>query len=245
MKKFLQRFPESIARLSIVFIFFITAVLLVRFLIPDSLKNGKEHRTATVEREVAKPLQYAGSDACADCHEQYQKKKEGYHRNLSCETCHGIAKAHAENPEIKPAINKKREACTLCHNYNPSRPTGFPQINPVVHNPLKQCDECHNPHDPKPPRTPRECQACHQQIERTKSVSAHVQLECTNCHTVTEQHKISPRQVKANIPNDRSFCGKCHAQDSKNKEAQKIDINTHGEKYLCWQCHYPHMPEVN
>ncbi len=22
-----------------------------------------------------------------------------------------------------------------------------------------------------------------------------------------------------------------------------IDVDTHGGRYLCWQCHYPHLPE--
>jgi ribosomal protein S27AE len=48
----------------------------------------------------------------------------------------------------------------------------------------------------------------------------------------------------ATIPAEREFCGKCHSQDSQIKELPKVDLATHGEKYLCWQCHYPHMPEV-
>jgi hypothetical protein len=245
MKNFFQRFPDALIRIGAVFLLFISAVLLVRFIIPSSLKNEKEHVDATIERETSRPVRYAGSDVCADCHEEYRLKKEGYHRNLSCETCHGTAKEHSENPtEIKPVLPKKREACALCHTYNPSRPTGFPQINPVVHNPLKPCITCHNPHDPKPPRVPQECQACHAEIARTKAVSPHVQLECTTCHVVPQQHKITPREVKASIPAERSFCGKCHSKDSANKETPKIDLSVHGEKYLCWQCHYPHMPEV-
>ncbi len=245
MKKFLQRFPESIVRVSIVFLSFICIVLFVRFLIPSSLKNDEEHRQATIERETSKPIRYAGSDVCADCHEQNSIKKGGYHHDLSCETCHGVAKEHSENPDIKPIINRKREACSICHTYNPSRPTGFPQINPIVHNPLSQCIKCHNPHDPKPMRVPDECKACHGEIARTKAVSPHVLLECTTCHSVDKQHKVTPRQVKAGIPKDRSFCGKCHSNSSAVKDTPKIDLGTHGEKYLCWQCHYPHMPEVH
>jgi predicted CXXCH cytochrome family protein len=50
--------------------------------------------------------------------------------------------------------------------------------------------------------------------------------------------------VASTIPDDRSFCGKCHGEDSGVKSTPKIDLLEHGEKYLCWQCHYPHMPEV-
>jgi DnaJ-class molecular chaperone len=138
-----------------------------------------------------------------------------------------------------------REFCVRCHAYSPSRPTGFPQINPATHNPLKACTLCHNPHDPKPPHAPQECQACHGEIARTKALSPHVQLECTTCHTVPAEHKVEPRIVRATIPADREFCGRCHGMDAPVKGTPKIDILMHGEKYLCWQCHYPHMPEVD
>jgi ribosomal protein S27AE len=78
-----------------------------------------------------------------------------------------------------------------------------------------------------------------------KALSPHVQLECTTCHAVPEGHKVTPRAIQASIPPNRDFCGKCHATDSQIKGTPKIDVATHGEKYLCWQCHYPHMPEVN
>jgi hypothetical protein len=80
-----------------------------------------------------------------------------------------------------------------------------------------------------------------------KAVSHHVQLECTVCHQAPQQHKVSPRSVKPSKPQTREFCGKCHGKDAKDKlakNAPKIDMGEHGEKYVCWQCHYPHSPEV-
>ena len=246
MKKLFQRLPESLIRVGIVFLLFATTVAFARWMIPASLKNRKEQRQATVKREAAKPIRYAGSNACAECHGKINATKiAGYHRDLSCETCHGAAEAHAEDPDVKAATNPRREACALCHNYDPSKPTGYPQINPVVHNPRKQCIQCHKPHDPKPPHVPQECQACHAQIARTKEVSPHVNLPCTACHSVDIGHKIAPREVMANIPTDRSFCAKCHSKESRVEGTTKVDFTTHGEKYLCWQCHYPHMPELH
>jgi hypothetical protein len=246
MKNFFKRLPEAVVRVGIVFLLFISTVAFARWMIPASLKNGREHRTATVKRESAKTVHYAGADACNECHKEINAvKTDGYHRNLSCETCHGASKDHSEDPDVKPLTEKARDACTRCHAYDPSRPTGFPQINPVVHNPRKQCVECHKPHSPKPPHVPQECEACHAQIARTKEVSPHDVLPCTTCHTVDVQHKVSPREVRAKIPSDRSFCAKCHSSDSQVKDTQKVDLKTHGEKYLCWQCHYPHMPELH
>ena len=37
------------------------------------------------------------------------------------------------------------------------------------------------------------------------------------------------------------FCGKCHSKGTHKKGIPAIDMDTHGEKYVCWQCHYPHM----
>ncbi|MBM4166113.1 MAG: hypothetical protein FJ218_04235 [Ignavibacteria bacterium] len=240
-----HKFPEAASRLLIVFAILIGGFIGIRVLLPDSVTDEDIHVQATIERETAKPMRYAGSAVCVECHEQSETKKQGYHKNLSCETCHGTAKEHSENPtEIKPVAQKKREFCTHCHMYNPSRPTGFPQINPIVHNPQKPCIFCHNPHDPKPPSVPQECQACHAEIARTKAVSAHVLLECTTCHEVPNEHKVTPRMVKASIPAERSFCGKCHGEGEEMKDVPKVDFASHGEKYLCWQCHYPHLPEI-
>lgn len=245
MKNFIQRFPDALVRLAVVFVVLIAVVLLVRTLLPASWTDTRLQRQETIERETAHPVRYAGSDVCAGCHDEYNVKRRGYHRNLSCETCHGTARDHVDNAsEVKPVLPRLREFCVRCHAYDRSRPTGFPQINPAAHNPLKACITCHNPHDPKPPTTPQECRGCHAEIARTKALSPHVQLECTTCHEVPAEHRTSPRSVLASIPKEREFCGKCHAKDSTVRETPKVDVVTHGEKYLCWQCHYPHMPEI-
>ncbi|MBS4029787.1 MAG: hypothetical protein KGZ58_14280 [Ignavibacteriales bacterium] len=245
LKLFFNKFPEQFLRLIVVFGVIVGGMLFIRFLLPPELKDTELHKKSTIERVTSLPVKFAGSEICADCHEEYNVKKAGYHKNLSCETCHGTAKEHTENPaEVKPVLPRLREFCVRCHTFDPSRPTGFPQINPIAHNPLQPCVSCHNPHDPKPPSVPSECQACHAEIARTKAISAHVLLECTTCHEVPQEHKVTPRAIKASIPSDRDFCGKCHAAQSEIKETSKVDFTTHGEKYLCWQCHYPHMPEV-
>jgi hypothetical protein len=250
MKKILSKMPDALVRLLVVFLgLILVGAFVVIVLIPKPMKDVKIQWADAVKSEQSKTVRYAGFHACAECHDKiYEKKKTGYHKDLSCETCHGPAKEHTEDPDkVKPAIPKERSFCPLCHAYNPSRPRGFPQINPVAHNPLKPCANCHNPHDPKPPVTPKECSACHGEIARTKAVSHHVMLECTTCHQAPQQHKIAPRSVKPTKPQNREFCGKCHAKDAKEKlakNAPKVDLGTHGEKYVCWQCHYPHSPEV-
>lgn len=241
-----MRIPEQVKRLALVIGIIVAGVLVTRFVaIPRSLIDRSMHKAATVQREIAKPVRFAGSTACAECHDDIAaRKSKGFHKNLACEGCHGPAVKHTEDPSgIKPPAPRDRKFCPVCHAYDASRPTGFPQINPTVHNPLKPCITCHNPHDPVPPHVPQACSACHAQIERTKAVSSHALLACTTCHKVPEQHKTAPRTALPSKPDTREFCGTCHGKDSPQKDAPKLDIAVHGRPYLCWQCHYPHLPE--
>ena len=110
---------------------------------------------------------------------------------------------------------------------------------------MKACASCHEAHDPRTPETPKECSACHAEIARTKSVSHHVYVTCVKCHETPEDHKISPRVYRPNKPVSREFCGSCHAKGADaSKDILRIDMETHGERYVCWQCHYPHLPEA-
>ena len=237
---------EQVRRLGLIAAIVVVAVLAVRFIaIPRSYFSTRLHRSSTVKREVAKPVSFAGMATCRECHSDvYDTKSNGYHRGLACETCHGPSAKHAEDPmSVKPYAPRDRKFCPVCHAYDRSRPTGFPQINPTIHNPLKPCITCHKPHDPVPPEVPHECSACHAQIARTKAVSSHALLRCTTCHTVPERHKSAPRTATPSKPERREFCGMCHGKDAAEKTAPKVDVTTHGCPYLCWQCHYPHLPE--
>ncbi len=243
---FMPRLPDPILRLSLVLAVLIAAILGLRQAIPPSLKNPDVQIASAIQTATSHEISYAGAPKCGECHEaQSTKKADGYHRNVSCETCHGPGVRHAADPtEVKPPAPRDRQFCPTCHAYNLSRPMGFPQINPITHNPLQPCFTCHDPHDPKPPSVPGECMACHGGIARTKAVSPHVLLDCTTCHVTPEDHKVTPRSVRPTKPTNRDFCGQCHRTDSGVPNVPKIDLATHGEKYLCWQCHYPHMPEV-
>ncbi|MBI2454720.1 MAG: hypothetical protein HYV46_01125 [candidate division NC10 bacterium] len=241
-----MRIPEQIQRLAVITAVIIVGVLVARFLlIPRSLISDELHRASTIQRENAKPIKFAGSSACQDCHEDKSSQmRKGYHKNLSCEGCHGPAVRHTEDPMgVKPPAPRDRKFCPLCHGYDASRPTGFPQINPTVHNPIKPCITCHNPHDPVPRQVPQSCSACHAQIQRTTAVSSHALLRCTTCHNVPAQHRKTPRSALPSKPESRAFCGSCHGKESAQKDAPKVDLTNHGSTYLCWQCHYPHLPE--
>lgn len=248
VKSLWNRIPEQVRRLSILIILLLGLFVVVRSLLvpPDFGKYG-HFRASAVDEIAAQEIQYAGHAICTDCHDDVvEVKAKGYHKTVNCEVCHGPAAAHTEDPEaVELQAPRGRGYCPLCHEYFPSRPTGFPQIVSASHNPMKSCITCHNPHDPKPPEAPRECEACHGTIARTKSLSHHVYLPCTRCHETPEEHKISPRAVLPKKPMTREFCGECHAREvPETKGIPQIDLAIHGERYVCWQCHYPHLPEA-
>lgn len=248
VKSIWKRLPEQVTRLVILAIAAIAMLILVRnILIPSDFGKYGHFRASAVDELAAQEVRYAGHEVCYDCHdEEVETKSQGYHRNVACEVCHGPAAAHVEDDEsAELRVPRERGYCPLCHEYLPSRPTGFPQIVSATHNPRKACVSCHNPHDPKPPETPKECEACHATIARTKSLSHHVDVPCVRCHETPEEHKVSPRLVFPGKPSSREFCGGCHARGGSGPAGiPKIDIVTHGERYVCWQCHYPHLPEA-
>lgn len=221
-------------------------VLRNRF-VPESFGEIGHYRAEAVTVAASQPIRYAGWQICGECHDAEDEAKSGsYHRALSCEVCHGPAAAHAEDYEAQaPLIPRERgAACLDCHEYLAARPTGFPQIIERLHNPLESCIDCHDPHDPTPPEVPGSCSACHAQIARTKAVSHHISLACETCHEVVEEHRTAPRSFLSKKPTTRELCGQCHARGAEAApEIPRVEMRTHGERYLCWQCHYPHFPE--
>lgn len=240
--------PQQLSRLLLLFALLGAGLVAARhYLVPETFGRLGHYRAAAIDAVVARNVKYVGRDVCAGCHEAAVKLHGlAHHQTVACEVCHGPGAAHVEAPtEYKPPAPLKRDFCILCHGYDPSRPTGFPQIDPVAHNPVKPCITCHSPHAPEPPHIPEECGACHGQIARTKAVSPHALLLCTRCHETPTRHKLVPRRNRPSQPGDRAFCGVCHAAGAKGpREVPRVDLASHGERYLCWQCHYPHDPEL-
>jgi hypothetical protein len=239
---------EQVARLGIVVAVIVAAVLLLRFVIlPESLFSARPHQVDTVGREMAKPVHHAGVAACRKCHEEeFQEKYGGKHRNIGCENCHGPSAAHAADPKAEmPRKPHEREDCLVCHGYDASRPNGFPQVDPQQHRPGKRCVNCHEGHDPVPPKAPTDCTGCHGRIEHTKALSKHALVPCADCHIVADQHMIEPRSALPSKPDSREVCGRCHAAGSTDPLAAKamVDLAKHGGTYVCWDCHYAHLPE--
>ena len=250
------KIPDQVARVGVLLVLAIVGLIVARArFIPETFGDEGHYRAAARTLVASQPIKYAGWQVCAECHdEEAEAKAKSYHRMLSCETCHGASSTHAEEAiegsfENRPVVPSTRGACLMCHGYLPSRPTGFPQIVELHHNPTKPCMKCHNPHDPKPPSEIDTCAACHAQIARSKAVSHHNPLACETCHDAAPEHSVKPRAHLPKKPSERAFCGKCHGKNAPQPEGieqriPRVDLADHGGTYLCWQCHYPHFPEA-
>jgi hypothetical protein len=243
-----SRIPDQVKRLSIPTVILVGSFIILRhLLIPADFGKYGHYRASAIDDTVSQQVKYSGHMICEDCHDDIIAiKKKSYHRDVMCEVCHGPSAAHTEDPDGNHlTAPRDRGYCPLCHEYLPSRPTGFPQIVSESHNPMRACISCHDAHDPKPTDVPKECEACHAEIARSKAVSHHIYLTCTRCHETQEEHKISPRDYHPEKPRTRDFCGSCHAEGaSASQDISRINMTTHYERYVCWQCHYPHLPEV-
>ncbi len=239
---------DQVKRLVIIFALILSGWLALRQkLVPATFGDAGHYRLTAIDEIEALPVSYLGQSICTECHDDINEHKSAsYHRDLSCEICHGPGALHLEDPETHPLkAPKERSLCTVCHAYNPSRPTGFAQIDPMQHNPMEPCNNCHDPHDPTPPSTSEECGACHGEIARTKAISHHASLSCIHCHDTPDEHKSNPRVATPQKPADRQFCGSCHAESAESgKEILRVDLESHGGSNLCWECHYPHYPEA-
>lgn len=241
--------PDQIRRILVIIVIVVAGIIITRrMFVPESFGVDGHYRAVAVDSAIAQKIQYAGHKICSECHDDIAAEKgNSYHRNVNCEVCHGPAASHVETlGDVLPDVPRGREHCILCHEYNPSRPTGFPQINPVMHNPVKPCVSCHNPHAPDPPRVPGDCSACHTGIARTKALSPHALLECIECHVTPDEHLSHPRTYHPGKPFNRDDCGKCHDKKAESDRfIPRIELVSHGEGYLCWECHFPHYPEVS
>lgn len=247
----MKNFPKQIIPLAIIFVALIAALVAARImLVPESFGKYGHYRANAVDEIAAQEMVFAGAKACYECHDDiYDLKAQSRHKHVACEVCHGPAMDHTEAPdEVTPDIPTGRDGCTLCHGYNLSRPSGFPQIVSERHNPGRACMSCHEAHNPTLPHAPSDCSACHRDIANVKVVSHHAAVECTECHDVPDQHMANPRFVRAGKPTDAATCAKCHDRSlpilAEYDAAPRLDFDSHGERYQCWDCHYPHFPEA-
>jgi hypothetical protein len=141
--------PPQIARLVLLTIGIVATYLTARsFLTPATFGEDGWYRAAALGDLSTRPTVLAGKKACEECHSEVCLKLAKYeHKTLSCEGCHGVGKAHADNPDVKMSILNYSH-CARCHEASPSRPKWLKQVNTKTHYTGQRCTECHIPHQP-------------------------------------------------------------------------------------------------
>lgn len=118
-------------------------------LTPPSFREYGFYRGKALAELAAREPVFAGRKACDECHSEVLQKVAKYeHKTISCETCHGPARTHAEDPDVRTTKwNDTR--CIRCHEASPARPTWLKQIDLKKHYSGQTCKECHVPHQPQ------------------------------------------------------------------------------------------------
>ena len=137
-------------RLAAVFLVGTLAFLGMRvFLVPKSFGQYGHYRGDAIAEMAARPVKFAGHQACEDCHaDVLEKKKAGRHARVNCEACHGPLAKHADDPSVQPVKLDTAVLCVRCHEANAAKPKGFPQVASADHSTGLPCDTCHQPHSP-------------------------------------------------------------------------------------------------
>ncbi len=148
MRRFLKM-PPQLFRLLLLAIGIVVVYSIARyFLTPTSFAQYGWYRGEALAEVAAREPLFAGKKACEECHsDEYQKLSKAEHKTLSCEACHGVGRAHVDNPDINlPKLTFSH--CVRCHEADPSRPKWLKQMNSRTHYPGQRCTECHVPHQP-------------------------------------------------------------------------------------------------
>jgi Cytochrome c7 and related cytochrome c len=149
----MKTFPHAghLFRLASVFVVGILVFVVVRgFMVPRSFGKYGHFRGDAIQEIAAKPVVYAGHQACEGCHaDVLQVKEKGKHVRVACESCHGPLAAHADDPgSVQPEKLDSAVLCVRCHEASSSKPKWFPQVVSADHSSGLPCDTCHQPHSP-------------------------------------------------------------------------------------------------
>ena len=242
-----MRIPEQVKRLAVVIGVIVAGVLVTRFyVIPRSLVSTELHRSTTVERELAKPVKFAGSETCQGCHEEVGvKKNKSFHRNLvvrGVPRAGGAARrrpggreaAGAARPEVLPGLPRLRriEADGLpADQSDRSQP---PQAVHRVPQPARP-DAARDARGPARPATRRS--SGRRRCPATRCWPARRATRCPSSTRRRRGPRCRPSRRRA------SSAPSATGRTRRRRSRRRSTSTTHGTPYLCWQCHYPHLPE--
>ena len=143
------KMPPQIFRLVLLTLAIVVTYIIARYLLtPASFRQYGFYRGEALAEHASPTPVFAGRKACLECHEDIQAKlSKAEHKTIGCETCHGVGKEHADNPDVK-LVKLGDNGCLRCHEADPARPTWLKQITPKDHYRGDKCSGCHVPHQP-------------------------------------------------------------------------------------------------
>ena len=224
--------------------------------------NGQDKPAAPADQTApsASALKpgYAGSEACAACHEDKVPAALAHHKALetskrhhwagmACEACHGPGKDHAESGDITKIVSFKSlsstkviQVCLGCHA-NAQRISGR-RTDPHSRNEMS-CTSCHVIHRPvaEPLLVKAStdlCFTCHTDVkgEFTRPYRHRLQegmVTCVDCHNPHGTvRNAALKSFSANEPG----CLKCHGDKRGPFVFEHAPMDLKG----CTECHEPH-----
>ena len=168
--------PQHIKRLVATFAVFIVLFLILQHILkPTTFGDLGHFRAKSIEENSIRPLNYAGSENCKNCHDSLRMDKaNGFHAILKCEVCHGPGLKHAlyagqfKGKQLPDSLMlhkpTERKECAICHQKNAARTkilfdtldhSMIRQVDAMKHKLIdkktgleRKCIVCHNPHQP-------------------------------------------------------------------------------------------------
>ncbi len=143
------KLPPQILRLVLLTVAIIVTYFIARYLLtPASFRQYGFYRGDALAELSSRTPVFAGRKACLECHEDLQTKlSKAEHKTIGCETCHGVGREHADNPDVN-LVKIGDNTCLRCHEASPSRPSWLKQIAVNDHFRGDKCIGCHMPHQP-------------------------------------------------------------------------------------------------
>ena len=89
------------------------------------------------------------------------------------------------------------------------------------------------------------CEACHDDVAKTKIQGKHAGVGCEACHGPSFKHTEDPSGVAAMRPDPKTLCVRCHEADpAKPKTFPQVVSKDHAGDTSCAECHKPHSPQI-
>src|SRR4051812_13831697 len=139
------KLPPQISRIVALTIMIVASYAVARHVfMPRSFGRFGHWRGDALTELAAREPRYGGQKSCNECHSETLVKVAKFeHKTVSCESCHGVGKAHGDDPDHHDMGKLPAEMCLRCHEFNATRPTFLKQIDLKKHYSDKgKCSEC-------------------------------------------------------------------------------------------------------